>query len=156
MGIDDIPEGVIMDCAQLVKANSIEGSKLSTTDVKYTPWSNLKKTGDMEVGQVGFHDNRLVRTITVKKNAEIIRRLNKTKKQLQPDLAAEREQRDRKERVKLRDEQRERKKKEKEEMDERKRQGELRKYSSLMQPEKMQSNEYKQNRSLAEIDDDFM
>ena len=28
--------------------------------IVYTPWSNLKKTGDMDVGQVGFHNNKLV------------------------------------------------------------------------------------------------
>ena len=40
------------DCAQLVKANSIVGSKRNTVDVVYTPWSNLKKTNAMDVGQV--------------------------------------------------------------------------------------------------------
>jgi ABC-type lipoprotein export system ATPase subunit len=154
--IDDIPEVVVMDCAQLVKANSIEGSKLTTTDVKYTPWSNLKKTGDMDVGQVGFHDNHLVRTITVKKNIEIVKRLNKTKKELQPDLAAEREERDRQERIKMREQQREQKKREKEEAEQRKIQAELRSYNSLMEPSKMKSNEYEESRTLAEIDDDFM
>lgn len=29
--------------------------------VVYTPWSNLKKTGDMAVGQVSFHNHKLVR-----------------------------------------------------------------------------------------------
>ena len=28
--------------------------------VVYTLWSNLKKTADMEVGQVGFHSNKEV------------------------------------------------------------------------------------------------
>ena len=145
-----------MDCAQLVKANSIEGSKLTTVDVKYTPWSNLKKTGDMDVGQVSFHDNQKVKTVTVKKNMEIIRRLNKTKRQLQPDLAAEREERDRRVQMKVKAEQREQKKREKEEAEQRKVQAELKSYSSLMQPDKMKANEYKGDRSLAEIDDDFM
>lgn len=73
-----------MDLAQLTKANSIEGSfnasqvfsshrPLSTVLTKllflpgnkkdnitviYTPWSNLKKDGSMDVGQVSFHDQR--------------------------------------------------------------------------------------------------
>ena len=30
--------------------------------VVYTLWANLKKTADMEVGQVGFHSNKEVLT----------------------------------------------------------------------------------------------
>jgi hypothetical protein len=44
---------LVEDCAQLCKANSIEGNKKNDITVVYTPASNLKKTGDMEVGQVG-------------------------------------------------------------------------------------------------------
>lgn len=40
------------DCCQLVKANSIEGNKMNNIGIVYTMWSNLKKTGDMAVGQV--------------------------------------------------------------------------------------------------------
>lgn len=43
-------------------------------------WDNLKKTGDMDVGQVGFHRPKEVRTISVEKRInEIVNRLNKTK-----------------------------------------------------------------------------
>jgi hypothetical protein len=49
--LDDIPQAAIYDCAQLVKANSIEGCKLNNVDVVYTLASNLKKTGDMDIGQ---------------------------------------------------------------------------------------------------------
>lgn len=49
---DSLPEGLIEDCAQLCKANSIEGNKKDNVTVVYTPWSNLMKRGDMEVGQV--------------------------------------------------------------------------------------------------------
>lgn len=42
--IEDIPEGVLEDCLQLVKQNSIEGCKLDNVPIVYTPWSNLKKT----------------------------------------------------------------------------------------------------------------
>ncbi len=55
--------------------------------VIYTPWSNLKKTGDMDVGQVGFHNPKLVRSILVeKRSAEILLRLRKTKEERSPDL----------------------------------------------------------------------
>ncbi|KAF7799419.1 hypothetical protein EIP86_010653 [Pleurotus ostreatoroseus] len=40
---DAIPESLLTDCAQLVKANSIE---------------EPKKTGDMAVGQVSFHNDK--------------------------------------------------------------------------------------------------
>ncbi|KFO52577.1 Coiled-coil domain-containing protein 25, partial [Corvus brachyrhynchos] len=53
--MDDIPKEVLSDCAHLVKANSIQGCKLSSVTVVYTPWSNLRKTPDMDVGQIGFH-----------------------------------------------------------------------------------------------------
>lgn len=48
----DIPKDTLEDCIQLVKANSITGNKLNNVDVVYTPWSNLKKSASMEVGQV--------------------------------------------------------------------------------------------------------
>jgi hypothetical protein len=37
------------------------GSKQDNITVIYTLWSNLKKSGDMEIGQVGFHDEKAVR-----------------------------------------------------------------------------------------------
>ncbi|XP_073529006.1 coiled-coil domain-containing protein 25 isoform X1 [Phyllobates terribilis] len=53
--MDDIPKDVLTDCAHLVKANSIQGCKMNNINVVYTAWSNLRKTGDMDVGQIGFH-----------------------------------------------------------------------------------------------------
>ena len=50
--VDDIPPETLEDCAQLVKANSIQGSKQTCVDIVYTPWPNLRKTAAMEVGQV--------------------------------------------------------------------------------------------------------
>ena len=51
---------LLIDCAQLTKANSIEGNKKDNVTIVYTPWSNLKKDGSMAVGQVGFKDQRKV------------------------------------------------------------------------------------------------
>lgn len=31
------------------------GCKMNNVNVVYTPWTNLKKTADMDVGQIGFH-----------------------------------------------------------------------------------------------------
>lgn len=54
---------VLADCAQLVKANSIEGNKKATGKVRivYTLWSNLHKTKGMADGSVDFKENKAVR-----------------------------------------------------------------------------------------------
>lgn len=39
---------------------SVTGNKVNNIDVVYTPWSNLKKTASMDVGQVGFHNPKMV------------------------------------------------------------------------------------------------
>ena len=33
---------------------------MNNINVVYTPWANLKKTGDMDVGQIGFHLQKAV------------------------------------------------------------------------------------------------
>ena len=38
----------------------ILGNKMNNIAVVYTLWGNLKKTSDMEVGQVGFYSNKEV------------------------------------------------------------------------------------------------
>ena len=50
-----IPEAALEACCQLVCDCSIEGRKLERCRVVITPFHNLKKTGDMEAGQVAFH-----------------------------------------------------------------------------------------------------
>ncbi|KAL7904730.1 hypothetical protein GGI35DRAFT_462530 [Trichoderma velutinum] len=89
---DNLPQELVMDLAQLTKANSIEGNKKDNITVIYTPWSNLKKDGSMDVGQVSFHDQRKVRRILVpQRENPIVNRLNKTKVEKKPDLKAERD-----------------------------------------------------------------
>ncbi|RKF77333.1 Coiled-coil domain-containing protein 25 [Golovinomyces cichoracearum] len=89
---DSIPQDILTDCAQLTKANSIEGNKKDNITVIYTPWMNLKKDGSMVAGQVGFKDPRKVKKILIpqRENA-IINRLNKTKIEKFPDLQLEKE-----------------------------------------------------------------
>ncbi|PMD65932.1 DUF814-domain-containing protein [Hyaloscypha bicolor E] len=88
---ENIPEDLVVDCAQLTKANSIEGNKKDNITVIYTPWSNLKKDGSMAVGQVGFKDPRKVKKVLVSQRENpIVNRLNKTKVEKFPDLAMER------------------------------------------------------------------
>ena len=38
----------------------LTGNKVNNIDVVYTPWSNLKKTASMDVGQVGFYNPKMV------------------------------------------------------------------------------------------------
>ena len=67
--------------------------KKSSVYVVYTRWKNLKKTSDMVDGQVGFHRPQNVRRMSVEKNNPIVNALNKTKKELHPDLQAEQQAR---------------------------------------------------------------
>ncbi|KAA1114304.1 hypothetical protein PGT21_003629 [Puccinia graminis f. sp. tritici] len=78
--MEAIPEALLQDCAQLVKANSIEGNKRDNLTIIFTPASNLKKTGDMATGQVSFHSDRIVKRVHVATRVNaIVNRLNKTK-----------------------------------------------------------------------------
>ncbi|GFY38988.1 coiled-coil domain-containing protein 25 [Trichonephila inaurata madagascariensis] len=149
--IDDISPELLQDCAQLVKANSIQGSKKNNIQVVYTEWSNLKKTNDMVVGQVAFHNSKKVRTIKVEKKLnDVLNRLNKTKVERFPCLQSEREERDRLERSELKEKQRKLKEQEKLEMQQKEEEAKLRNYTTLMNA-KMQSNQ-----DAGEDSDDFM
>ncbi|XP_077408857.1 coiled-coil domain-containing protein 25 [Vanacampus margaritifer] len=140
--INDIPAEVLIDCAQLVKNNSIQGCKMNNISVVYTPWANLKKTGDMDVGQIGFHRQKEVKTVAVEKKVnEIVNRLEKTKEERHPDLAAEKESRDREERNEKKAQLQEQKRCEKEEQKKKKEMDELKCFTSLMKSENMQTNE---------------
>ena len=121
-----IPEALLEDCAQLVKANSIEGmcpclvflflyvlqdrkQKEQPDHHLYTSWQcqstcvcvtmracSWKKTGDMAVGAVCFHNDRQVKRFYVKERKnEIVNRLNKTKEDRLVDYEAERQERER-------------------------------------------------------------
>lgn len=88
--IEDIPAAVLEECAQLVKSNSIEGSKASSVMVSYTPFQNLRKDQRMDVGQVGFHNDKSVRRTRVEKtDKDMVKRLNKTKVDRSPDTLGE-------------------------------------------------------------------
>ncbi|KAF7324180.1 NFACT-R-1 domain-containing protein [Mycena kentingensis (nom. inval.)] len=94
---DAIPKALLDDCAQLVKANSIEGNKKDNLTIIYTPADNLKagKTGDMAVGQVSFHNDRRVKRVHVEKRLNpIVNRLTKTKLERAVDHEAERVERE--------------------------------------------------------------
>merc|ERR1712217_880685 len=93
--INSIPEDVMQEMAQLVKANSIDGCKAAQVDVVYTPFLNLKKEERMDTGQVGFKDESFRKLIrNVERDKEIVKTLEKTRNERSVDLAKEREQRD--------------------------------------------------------------
>lgn len=139
--LETLSKDVIIDCAQLVKANSITGNKMNDVDVVYTMWNNLKKTADMDVGQIGFHSQKAVKKIRLEtRDNAIVNRLNKTKVEKELDFRAEREGRDKNERD---DKKRQFKKDEeakKAEEKARKEAAELKSYDRLMTDEKMSSN----------------
>jgi hypothetical protein len=91
---DALPEELLMDLAQLTKANSIEGNKKDNITIIYTPWANLKKDGSMDVGQVSFKDQKKVKRILVpQRENHIVNRLNKTKVEKKPDFKQEKDDR---------------------------------------------------------------
>ncbi|CAH0025229.1 unnamed protein product [Clonostachys rhizophaga] len=91
---DKLPQELLVDLAQLTKANSIEGNKKDNITIIYTPWANLKKDGSMDVGQVSFKDQRQVkRILVVQRENPIVNRLNKTKVEKKPDFKQEKDDR---------------------------------------------------------------
>ncbi|KAE9465765.1 hypothetical protein C3L33_02331, partial [Rhododendron williamsianum] len=136
-----------------------KGNKVNNVDVVYTPWHNLKKTASMDVGQVGFYNSKMVRTVRVEKRInEIVNRLNRTKVERKPDLKAEREAVNAAERAERKQQLRDKKRREEMERLEKERQAEVRSYKNLMVAEKMTSNKEiaSANKSLQELEEDFM
>lgn len=152
--IEDIPSAVIDDCAQLVKANSIQGTKLNNINIVYTPWANLKKTASMAVGQVGFFKQKAVKHVQVEKKVnEVVNRLNKTKVEKHPDLAKEKDDRDAEERKKQKKQARLQMEEERLRLQKLKEEAELRSYNTLFNSEEMTTN----NQGGDDSDDsDFM
>ncbi|KAK2798615.1 hypothetical protein FQN50_008773 [Emmonsiellopsis sp. PD_5] len=154
---DNIPEDLLVDCAQLTKANSIEGNKKDNVTIIYTPWSNLMKSASMATGQVSFHNPKLVRKVHVPtRQNPIVNRLNKTRVEKFPDLRAEKEEYlkgVRREERKKREEKRAAEKKERKERDELRWQKEHA-YDDLMNEDNVQMSS-NQDRE-ADFLDDFM
>lgn len=105
-------------------------------------WENLKKTPDMEPGQVAYHNEKAVKMIRVERRKnEIINRLNRTKTEDYPDLRAEREKRDAQDRAEQKAKLRAQKELEKEQGKKRKEEEELRSYTALLKTENMTTNQ---------------
>ncbi|KAK7025556.1 hypothetical protein VNI00_015909 [Paramarasmius palmivorus] len=168
-----IPEALLTDCAQLVKANSIEGNKKDNLTIIYTPADNLKKTGDMAVGQVSFHNDKRVKrgeqdtTSTVngsfndvyevhvpKRENPIVNRLNKTKVEREVNHEQERVDRLKKESTARRAAAAEKKKAELELARQREAEKAARSYDSLFNDEEDDSTVPR--KTGRELEDDFM
>ncbi|KAH8801948.1 cytoplasmic protein [Flagelloscypha sp. PMI_526] len=153
---DAIPEPFLVDCAQLVKANSIEGNKKDNLTVIYTPADNLKKTGDMAVGQVSFHSDKKVKRIHVaQRENPIVNRLNKTKVEKEVDHEAERIERIKQESAARRAEAANRKKAELELARQREAEKHARSYDRLHDGVEEDESEI-DTRTAREIEEDFM
>lgn len=90
--IDTIPQDILDECFQLVKDGSKDGRKKSKVSVCYTMWENLKKTSGMEIGEVGFFDDKKVKVQhNITKNNELLKLLNKNTEEKTIDFATEKD-----------------------------------------------------------------
>mmetsp|Transcript_91729 Transcript_91729/g.230500 ORF Transcript_91729/g.230500 Transcript_91729/m.230500 type:complete len:233 (+) Transcript_91729:84-782(+) len=155
-----VPEKILMEMAQLTKANSIEGCKLSEADIVYTPYLNLKKSERMDAGQVGFKDESsriLLRNVA--KDKDVVKELEKTRVEKKVDFAAEKEQRDAEERARRRKQIEAQKQQEKEEAKKHAEEKELKSYASLQHLDKTSNVGVNKTGTLEEckeIEEDFM
>ena len=138
--LEDLPDETIMECAQLVKKNSIEGCKKSEVYVVYTRWRNLNKTNQMEVGAIGFHDQTKVKRMKVVKDNTIVNQISKTKTEKFPDLCELQLERAREMQLEKKQENNELRKLEKEAKLKREEDAKLRSYSNFIKEENMKSN----------------
>ncbi|KAJ7205184.1 cytoplasmic protein [Mycena pura] len=156
---DALPEALLADCAQLVKANSIEGNKKDNLTIIYTPADNLKKTGDMAVGQVSFHNDKRVGScffhVETRENP-IVNRLNKTKSERVVDHEQERVDRLKREGAARRAAASEKKKTDLELARAREAEKAARSYDTLFNQEPEEDEEGTRNKSVRELEEDFM
>ncbi|GAA6004253.1 hypothetical protein JCM10207_002506 [Rhodosporidiobolus poonsookiae] len=100
---EKIPEPLLIDAGQLVKAGSIQGNKVPVTII-YTPASNLLKRGDFATGAVSFHNDKKVKRFRVEERVNaIVNRLNKSKVEKAVDHEVVRVERERDEHKKKRE-----------------------------------------------------
>lgn len=158
--MESIPQSVIDEMCQLVKANSIEGCKLAECDIVYTPFLNLKKEERMDAGQVGFKEEcfrKLIRN--VKKDKDMVKIIEKTRVERSADLRAEKEQRDAEERSRRKKFLAEEKQREKEEDKRKAEEKEAKSYTALECLAKESNADVSKTKSIEEcreIEDDFM
>jgi hypothetical protein len=154
--LTDISDELLLDCAALVKANSIEGCKKSKVYVVYTRWKNLKKTGDMVDGQIGFHRPDNVKRTCVEKNNPIVKQIEKTKSEIYPNPRLAEEQQHRLKEITQEKKKtfKEQLKKDREVATQLKKEKEERSYDRIMKDDAMVKNS-EVNQTAEEFEDDF-
>ena len=129
-------------------------------DVIYTPWSNLKKTASMDVGQIGFHNQKLVKKVFLeRKNNEIINRLRKTKREVDVDFKAERERFDKQMQAERKVQRKEAELTEKENRRMKKEEQEMKHFTALADEDHLKETEERMKKYEGNFDayeDDFM
>lgn len=140
--IDAIPQLVIDECCQLVKHNSIQGSKEKKVDIVYTPWYNLKKTADMEPGQVAYHKKQDVRyNRNIEKDTPVLKTIEKTREWKEIELAKLQQERLKRENAREKKFKQQQAEQSKKVEAERKKQAELMSYDRLFTDDNMTSNQ---------------
>ena len=130
---ENISPETLEELGQLTKHNSITGSKLASVNIIYTPWKNLHKGKDMEIGAIGYHNPKAVKTLRISKNNDIVKPIEKTKREKSDyNLKSLREKYDKNKREKARLIQKQQKDEKERQISEAKKAAELRNYSSLM------------------------
>lgn len=106
----------------------------------------------MDVGQIGFHQHKAVHIVTVdRKNPEIIKRLEKTRQEVEIDYRKEREARDKREADAKKQTMKEEQERLRQEQLKREEENRIRSYADVFTPEKMAAQPKDGNDS-----DDFM
>lgn len=157
--IDTLPQKLIEDCAQLVKANSIEGNKKNPVVIIYTAWTNLKKTQGMDVGEIGFHNtNNIKRFVVEKRINEIVNRLNKTKEEKNIDFEKEKLDRHRRERERIKQLESKRRDNERLENELRKKESSILHYEEIFKNTNsdMKTNQNNSTMSIEDYENSFM
>jgi len=159
MTLDDISEDLLLECAALVKANSIAGCKKSSVYIVYTRWKNLKKTASMVDGQIGFHRPDNVKRVQVEKNNPIVNKMNKSKVERHPDLYQIQQDREREMQMEKKEARRQLEKEKKSEQLKNRQEKEEKSYDRIFTTDEMKSNtevEASVDNSAAEAyEDDF-
>lgn len=157
-----IPEDVIKEMCVLVKGNSIEGSKANYVDIVWTPFGNIKKDDSMATGSVSFHRKEQTWYVKrIEREAAILKVIEKTKVEKNPDLAEEKARREKEEieyRKKLIAKT---KADEKEALKAQIAHKEMHSYDRLNDPTQMQTNDYGENytgtiEEARAVEEDFM
>jgi len=84
--LKEINPELVQECAQLTKANSIDGSKKDRVGINITWAKNLKKTKGMETGAVSYHTPSDVLYMKIETDKDMVKKLNKSKDEQYPDL----------------------------------------------------------------------